>query len=686
MNNSQVSMALKIATKMQLPVTQVNNLVQLLESGESIAFILRYKKGVLNGLNGGQLQEIQSQLRKLREIDEFKQFIFKSIDEQKKITKELSDAIFAADCKSYLEDLYLPYRPNRKAKAAFAKEKGLLPLAFAILNDKDLSSPDCDQEGDLLSKNANLFINADCGVNDKNIALSGAKAILTELFSEDRDLLKELREYFWLNSTLTSSKSNCNKFNMSTYSAYFNYSSKISQIPIDKLTVLLSGRADNSLKLFINLMEDKTFGVNAILNFFNIKPMVHKSYEYLKEIAEQVWKSKLEPELEAGTFKRLRELSDNNIAKFWSKKFKAMLLVKPLGHLVTMGIEPAGRSLARVVVVSGAGFVLDYCTIFLSGSQAEWHNSMLHVAKLIAKYQIKLVSIGNIYGFRDIERLFSELEKMYPDINFKKVIVNALGSAKCLDSTLNSNFLRAISIARRLQNPLLELCNIDFTTICENNDQNYPINKSVIVPVLEDVVAECVNKVGVDVNRATKELLRRVSGINYEIADNIVAYREKHGLYKNRQDLKNVSGVTDKVFEQAAGFLKISNGDNPLDKSTIHPNTYAIVDNIARNTKLTTTQLIGNTEVLKALDLTQYVTKDYDLYVVQDILLELENLGRNFNQNSHDSRNKKHEKVKTPALKPQKKPYKAEPQKQLHNKTIFNTAMADALSKLKIAE
>ena len=617
----QDQLSTTIAQEIKARASQVTAAIRLLDEGATVPFIARYRKEATHGLDDTQLRHIAERLHYLRELNDRRELVLKTIQEQNKLTPELEQAILTADTKTRLEDLYLPYRPKRRTKALVAKEAGLEPLAIALWEDSTLDP----------SVFAESFVNAELDVENVQGALEGARQILMERFSEDADLLNELRTYLWEHCVLKSTASKNKKPAAAKFSDYFNYAEPIKKIPSHRALALFRGRRESALQFELTLPHDPSYGEQRLLTYFNIT----NPHEWLLETVRMSWSTKLFGKLELELLTRLRELADEEAIRVFTSNLRDLLLAAPAGAHVTMGLDPGIRTGVKVVVVDASGKLLDYTTIFPLAPQNEWYDAIASMAKLAAKYNVELVSIGNGTGSRETERLVADMMKMYPDLKLAKVLVNEAGasvySASALAAAefpdLDVTLRGAVSIARRLQDPLAELVKIEPKSIGVGQYQ-HDINQPRLARSLEAVVEDCVNTVGVDINLASSALLSRISGLNETLANNLVQYRDEHGAFRNREQLKEVPRMGEKSFQQAAGFLRISQGDNPLDASSVHPEAYALVERMLQDNQIDIEQAIGNHDVLKAIKASQYVDENHGLPTICDVLQELEKPGR----------------------------------------------------------
>jgi uncharacterized protein len=594
-------------------------------------------------LDDGQLRTIALRLYYLRELDTRRNTILDSIREQGLLTESLEKALVDAQSKTQLEDLYLPFRPKRRNKAEDAKNAGLLPLALSLREDPNLDPQTA----------AEAFVNPDKGVSNVQAALEGARHILIESFAEDAALLHTLREHLWdcmviqANKTPVKTSAKAGKKNAKAeakraeeenkYKDYFDYKGLIKKVPSHRALALFRARKENILQLSLHLADEdlSVFGCRRLADWFQIQAQNRPADSWLQETLVAAWKQRLLPKIEQDLFSRLRESADEEAIRVFSRNLHDLLLAAPAGSRATMGLDPGLRTGVKIAVVDATGKLLDYTTIFPFASQNERHQALTELARLIAKYNIDLLSIGNGTGSRETERLVMEMTRMYPDMRPNSVLVSEAGASVYSASELAAlefpdldvSIRGAVSIARRLQDPLAELVKIEPKSIGVGQYQ-HDINPNRLQFSLEGVVEDCVNRVGVDINTASEALLSQVSGLNASLAKNLVDYRNTHGAFSNRNQLKEVPRMGEKTFQQAAGFLRILQGENPLDASAVHPEAYPLVEKIRadQNTDLQT--LIGNKDLLQSVNAAQFVDEQYGLPTIQDVLKELEKPGR----------------------------------------------------------
>lgn len=619
------SMAAKLAQELQVNAAQIEKAIQLLDAGDTVPFIARYRKDVTGNLDEVVLRKLVERLHYLRDLEERRQFILQSIREQGKLTEQLEKDILAAEIKTRLEDLYLPYRPNRRSQAQTAREAGLEPLAKLILENPH-SIPE---------EVAKDYLNPEKEINEIQQAIDGARQIIMEQFAENPDVVNEVREYYWQHGILSSKGHKNKKGENNKYADYIAYAEPIIKIPSHRALALFRGRREGVLQLALSLPNDEEFGLNCIKRHFNLQDQGRSADAWLLDAAKNAWKVKLFRKIELELLARLHDAADEEAINVFARNLQGLLLAAPAGPKVTLGLDPGIRTGVKVVVVDVNGKLIDYTTVFPFAPQNEWHQAIAELAKLAARHQVNLVSIGNGTGCRDTERLVNEIIKMYPDLNLTKVVVNEAGASVYSASELGTeefpdldvSLRGAVSIARRLQDSLAELVKIEPKSIGVGQYQ-HDINEQRLTRCLDGVVEDCVNKVGVDVNTASVPLLMRVAGINKSVAKNLVAYRDTHGGFTSREELLKVSGMGEKTFQQAAGFLRIPMSNNPLDASAVHPEAYPLVEKILHSQGTDIRQVIGNHKLLHSINAADFVDDTYGLATIRDVLKELEKPGR----------------------------------------------------------
>ena len=624
----------RIAAELNVKEQQVSAAVQLLDEGATVPFIARYRKEVTNNLDDTQLRNLEERLRYLREMEERRDTILKSITEQDKLTPELEKAIKEADTKTRLEDLYLPYKPKRRTKGQIAIEAGLEPLADALYNDPTLT-PETEAE-----RFVTVGVEGEQGVADVKAALNGAKYILMERFSEDADLIGQLRDFLWEESLLTSKVVEGKEKEAAKFRDYFEHSEPLKTTPSHRALAIFRGRKEGLLQaaIMIEGTEDRTVTHPCeltVAEHWGIKDENRAADRWLKETVRWTWRVKLLPQLETELLGQVRESAEEEAIKVFSKNLGDLLLTAPAGPRATIGLDPGLRTGVKVAVIDGTGKLVDHDTIFPHVPHNKWTESLGTIAKLVLKHGVELIAIGNGTASRETDRFAAEVIKQFPKLNITKIVVNEAGASVYSASelaakefpNLDVSFRGAASIARRLQDPLAELVKIEPKAIGVGQYQ-HDVNQSHLARSLESVVEDCVNAVGVDVNTASSALLTRVSGLNSTIAQNIVNYRDENGAFANRNQLKKVSRLGEKTFEQCAGFLRIMNGDNPLDRSAVHPEAYPVVEKIAARFERDMRGLIGDSLFLRGVNAADYTDDKFGLPTVTDIIKELDKPGR----------------------------------------------------------
>ena len=643
-----LSIETRLAAELAVKPQQVAAAVALLDAGSTVPFIARYRKEATEGLDDAQLRTLEERLGYLREMDERRESILKSIEEQGKLTNELKASILAADTKQRLEDLYLPYKPKRRTKAMIAREAGLDGLAQALLADARLNP---ETEAAKYLKAAFTTENGDNpGVPDAKAALDGARQILMEQFAEDAQLLGELREHLQTNGQLVAKVAAGKEEAGAKFRDYFDYREPISAIPSHRGLALFRGRKEEILQVALKLPEDlveQPAGTPApastpfnscerrIAARFNIADQGRAADAWLLQTARWTWQVKLGWQLEGELFSALRESAEEEAIRVFARNLHDLLLAAPAGPRATLGLDPGLRTGVKVAVVDRTGKVVETATIYPHAPRNDWDGS-LHVLGAIAKkHNVDLVSIGNGTASRETDKLAADLIKRHPELKLTRIVVSEAGASVYSASELASRELPgldvslrgAVSIARRLQDPLAELVKIDPKSIGVGQYQ-HDVSQTKLARSLEAVVEDCVNAVGVDVNTASPALLARISGLSASLAESIVKHRDENGAFANRDALKKVPRLGAKTFEQAAGFLRIMGGDNPLDSSAVHPEAYPVVERILADLRQPITAVTGDGRVLRQVDAKRYTDEQFGLPTVQDILRELEKPGR----------------------------------------------------------
>ncbi len=631
-------LALELAAK---PV-QIAAAVGLLDEGATVPFISRYRKEATGGLDDTQLRLLEERLRYLRELEDRRAAIIASITEQNKMTPELLDAVSHAEDKTRLEDLYLPYKLKRRTKAQIAIEAGLLPLAEALLADSTLV-PETLAERYL--KPAFSSSNGDNpGVTDVKAALDGARQILMERFSEDATLLQSIREYLRDHGVVETAVVAGKEDAGAKFSDYFAYSETLGTIPSHRALAIFRGRREEFLSLTLRLdSEEEKPKWDAPLNpcegriaaRFQISNLGRAADKWLIDTVRWAWRVKVFMHLDTELMSNLREQAEIEAINVFARNLKALLLAAPAGPRATMGLDPGLRTGVKVAVVDATGKVLEYATIYPHQPRNDWNGALHVLAQLAAKHKVALISIGNGTASRETDKLAQDLIKLKPELNMSKIVVSEAGASVYSASEFASKELPdldvtirgAVSIARRLQDPLAELVKIDPKSIGVGQYQ-HDVSQSQLARTLDAVVEDCVNAVGVDVNTASAPLLARVSGLSNSVAQSIVNYRDAKGMFNSRAALRAVPRLGDKTFEQAAGFLRVMNGDNPLDASAVHPESYPLVEKILADIKKDVKAVIGDSAILKSLSPAKYADEKFGVPTISDILKELEKPGR----------------------------------------------------------
>ena len=619
----------RIADELGVQSRQVQATVDLLDGGATVPFIARYRKEATGGLDDTQLRHLETRLSYLRELENRRQTVLDSIRDQGKLSPELEQALLAADSKTLLEDLYLPYKPKRRTKAQIAREAGLEPLALELL-----SAPDRVPE-----EEAARYLKPDQGIADVAAALEGARQILMERFAENPVTVTEVRERIWEEGILVSRVAPGKEVEGAKFQDYFDYSEAIARIPSHRALALYRGRNEGILELSLWPAKDEAAGheyaQGAMAHQEGVANQGRPADRWLSECVRHAWKIKLFPRIDLDLKQRLKELAEDESIRVFALNLKDLLLAAPAGPRVTMGLDPGLRTGVKVAVVDSTGKLLDTATIYPHVPRKEWDKSIAVLAALASKHQVDLIAIGNGTASRETDQLATDLIKRHPDLGLTRVVVSEAGASVYSASELAAgefpdldvSLRGAVSIARRLQDPLAELVKIEPKAIGVGQYQ-HDVNPSHLAKSLDAVVEDCVNAVGVDVNTASRSLLQYVSGLSATVSQNVVEYRNQHGPYQSREDLRKVPRFGEKTFEQAAGFLRIRDGVNPLDASSVHPEAYPVVERMLRDTGRDIRELIGNTAFLRGVNAESYVDERFGLPTVTDILRELEKPGR----------------------------------------------------------
>ncbi|OGS94356.1 MAG: RNA-binding transcriptional accessory protein [Gallionellales bacterium RIFCSPLOWO2_02_FULL_57_47] len=632
----------RLALEISAKPAQVAAAVALLDEGATVPFIARYRKEATGGLDDVQLRLLEERLRYLRELEERRTAIIASINEQNKMTPELLDAISHAGDKTRLEDLYLPYKPKRRTKAQIALEAGLLPLADALLADAMLNPE--EEAGKYLKPAFTSEQGDNPGVPDTKAALDGARFILMERFAEDAALLQDLRDYLQTHGVVEARVIEGKEEAAAKYADYFDYQEPIAAIPSHRALALFRGRREELLNVSLRLdSEAEKPRWDAPLNpceariaqRFGIANQSRPADKWLADTARWTWRVKSFLHLENELMGALRERSETEAIKIFARNLKDLLLAAPAGPRATMGLDPGLRTGVKVAVVDATGKVVDTAVIYPHQPRNDWDGSLHTLGKLAEKHNVALISIGNGTASRETDKLAQDLIKLRPELKLTSIVVSEAGASVYSASEFASRELPdmdvslrgAVSIARRLQDPLAELVKIDPKSIGVGQYQ-HDVGQYQLARSLDAVVEDCVNAVGVDVNTASAPLLARVSGLSGSVAQSIVTYRDTHGMFNSRAALKEVPRLGDKTFVQAAGFLRVMGGDNPLDASAVHPESYPLVKKILADINKNIREVIGDSQLLKSLNPGKYADEQFGVPTISDILSELEKPGR----------------------------------------------------------
>lgn len=617
-----------IASELQVRPEQVASVVRLLNEGNTVPFIARYRKEVTGGLDDTQLRQLDTRLGYLRELEDRRQTILKSIEEQGKLSDDLAKAINTTLSKTELEDLYLPFKPKRRTRGQIAIEAGLEPLAELLWNE-----PQNEPEAA-----AAKFIDADKGVADTKAALDGARYILMERFAEDASLLAKVRDYLWKNAHLTSRMVEGKEQEGAKFRDYFDHHEPISQVPSHRALAMFRGRNEGVLQLALNADPQhdeppkESYAEQIIIDHLGLRLNNAPADVWRRAVVNWTWRIKVLLHLETELMGTVRERAEDEAINVFARNMHDLLMAAPAGMRATMGLDPGLRTGVKVAVVDNTGKLVDIDTVYPHTGQAA--KAAQQVAALCIKHNVELVAIGNGTASRETERFFLELQKQFPAVKAQKVIVSEAGASVYSASELAAlefpdldvSIRGAVSIARRLQDPLAELVKIDPKSIGVGQYQ-HDVSQSLLAKKLDTVVEDCVNAVGVDLNTASVPLLTRVAGLTRMMAQNIVNWRDENGQFRNREQLLKVSRLGPKAFEQCAGFLRINHGDNPLDASTVHPETYPVVERILAATQLALKELMGDSNVLRGLKASEFTDDQFGVPTVTDIIKELEKPG-----------------------------------------------------------
>ncbi|MCJ8318896.1 MAG: RNA-binding transcriptional accessory protein [Colwellia sp.] len=640
-----ISIAEQIAQELKVQTSQITSAITLLDDGATVPFIARYRKEATKGLDDNHLRHLFQRLTYLRELTERRQLILTNIEQQGKLSPALKKELEQADNKTRLEDLYLPYRPKRRTKGQIAIEAGLEPLANKLYQNWLLVPED----------EAQSYINKDAGFQDDKSVLEGALAILIERFAEDANLLQKLRKHLLKQAHLTSKMVKGKQQEGVKFKDYFEHSEKLRTVPSHRMLAMLRGRNEGFLKLIIDVDPGQeasgySSAEQIISEHYNLRLSSQAGAKFLTKVVRSAWKAKLSQSLETDLLGNLREQAEVEAIKVFATNLSDLLMAAPAGAKTTLGLDPGMRTGCKLAIVDGTGKLLQTATIFPHAPQNHWEKSVRTLVNLSQQYKVELVAIGNGTGSRESDKLIADVivalaaksAEQSPDktpIKLTKVIVSEAGASVYSASEFAANefpdldvsIRGAVSIARRLQDPLAELVKIDPKAIGVGQYQ-HDVSQSQLIKSLDNVIEDCVNAVGVDLNSASAALLTRVSGLNKTMAQNVVNYRDEHGRFNDRKELKKVARLGPKAFEQAAGFLRIIDGKNPLDRSGVHPETYPVVEAIIAQLNLDTQSLLGNSEQLNKINCNEIVNQlnntSFGELTVKDIISELEKPSR----------------------------------------------------------
>ncbi|HEY8524964.1 MAG TPA: Tex family protein [Acidimicrobiales bacterium] len=623
----------RLAQELGIRTEQAAAAVALLDGGATVPFVARYRKEATGGLDDAQLRTLEERLGYLRELEDRRATILESIKAQGKLDPELEAKIRAAETKARLEDIYLPYKPKRRTKAQIAREAGLEPLADLLL-----AEPDTDPQAAAAG-----YVDESKGVADAAAALQGARAILTERFAEDADLIGELRERLWTHGRLVARARPGEEERGAKYADYFAFSEALTEVPSHRMLALLRGESEKVLDLRLEPDPEADAGPDArlspyeqaIAQRFGIAEQGRPADGWLVETVRWAWRTRVLVHLEIDLRARLRAAAEDEAVRVFAANLRDLLLAAPAGSRPTMGLDPGLRTGVKVAVVDGTGKVVATDTIYPHPPRNQWDQALARLTRLVEAHDVELVAIGNGTASRETDKLARELVARLPERRLTATIVSEAGASVYSASAVASQELPdldvslrgAVSIARRLQDPLAELVKIDPKSIGVGQYQ-HDVAEHKLSRSLDAVVEDCVNAVGVDVNTASTPLLARVAGITPTVAEKIVAHRDSEGPFRNREQLKQVPRLGPATFEQCAGFLRIRGGDDPLDASAVHPESYPVVRRMAERTGSDVAGLIGNTELLRTLRPEEFTDETFGLPTVTDILAELEKPGR----------------------------------------------------------
>lgn len=618
----------RIAEELGVRPAQVEATIDLLDQGATVPFIARYRKEVTGSLDDAQLRQLNERLGYLRDLEDRRATVLKSIEDQGKLDDALKKEVLGAETKTRLEDIYLPYKPKRRTKAQIAREAGIAPLVDSLLADPR-------QDPETL---AAQFINREAGFDDARAVLDGARQIVMETWAEDAELSGKVREWMWDNAKMTSRVVDGKEQDGAKFSDYFDFSQDLKNIPSHRALALLRARNEGVVYLDMDVEADdsgRTAPERMIARRFDIRDEGRPADAWLADCVRMTWRVKLRTRLDLELTMRLREAAETEAIKVFADNLHDLLLAAPAGPRATLGLDPGLRTGVKVAAIDTTGKVVATDTIYPHPPRRDWDGAIARLARLAAQHNIELIAIGNGTASRETDRLAADLIKRHPELKLRKIMISEAGASVYSASELASQELPeldvslrgAVSIARRLQDPLAELVKIDPKSIGVGQYQ-HDVSQFQLARSLDNVVEDCVNAVGVDVNTASPALLARVAGLSAGVAENIVAFRNDNGAFQERQQLKKVPRLGDKTFEQAAGFLRVNGGSNPLDASAVHPEAYPVVKRILQQKKSRIDQVIGNRSFLRELKVDDFIDDRFGAPTVRDIIAELEKPGR----------------------------------------------------------
>ncbi len=620
----------QIAHELNVKVAQIDAAIKLMDEGSTVPFIARYRKEATQGLDDNHLRQLSVRLTYLRELEERRQVILTNIDHQGLLTSSLKRSIYDADNKTRLEDLYLPYKPKRRTKGQVAIEAGIEPLADTLFKNLQIKP----------ALEAQNYINKDAGFTDAETVLEGATAILAERISEDAELLAKLRKLLNKQAHIVSKVVKTKLKEAGKYKDYFEHSEALKSVPSHRILAMLRGRNESFLKLSIDVdpqSDSKSYSSaqELIMAHYDFRLSAQPGAKFIEKVIALAWKTKLSSSLETEFFGRLRERAEVTSIDVFAKNLKDLLMAAPAGAKVTLGLDPGLRTGCKIAIVDGTGKLLQTATIFPHAPQNNWDKSVRTVVNLCRQHKVELIAIGNGTGSRETDKLVTEVQVLLEDKKPTKVTVSEAGASVYSASELAANefpeldvsIRGAVSIARRLQDPLAELVKIDPKAIGVGQYQ-HDVNQSALTQSLENVIEDCVNMVGVDLNSASAPLLTHVAGLTKTMAQNVVKYRDVHGRFNNRTELLSVARLGPKAFEQAAGFLRIRDGENPIDNTGVHPESYPVVNRIIEALHTDMSSLMSNAETLNSVQLSDFISQQCGELTLKDIVEELKKPGR----------------------------------------------------------